>query len=41
MDLVGTQNANNLVSASTDGRVCTWATDILAEPNVCMRGDAP
>ena len=32
LSLVGTQNANNLVSASTDGLVCTWALDMLARP---------
>eukprot|EP00842_Homolaphlyctis_polyrhiza_P006158 jgi/Hompol1/6543/HPOL_005018-RA len=29
---VGTQNANNIVSASTDGVVCTWQLDMLAQP---------
>ena len=28
----GTQNAHNLVSASTDGVVCTWSMDTLAQP---------
>ncbi len=32
MQLVGTQNAHNLVSASTDGTVCTWMLDMLAAP---------
>ncbi|KDN41869.1 WD40 repeat-like protein [Tilletiaria anomala UBC 951] len=32
MQLVGTQNAHNLVSASTDGTVCTWMLDMLAQP---------
>lgn len=35
LDVVGTQNANNLISASTDGRVCSWAHDMLSEPLVC------
>ncbi|BGP25735.1 hypothetical protein JCM10295v2_004668 [Rhodotorula toruloides] len=29
---VGTQNAHSLVSASTDGVVCTWTLDMLARP---------
>ncbi|KAJ1963792.1 hypothetical protein IWQ62_003108 [Dispira parvispora] len=32
LDIVGTQNAHNLVSASTDGLVCTWQLDMLAKP---------
>jgi dynein intermediate chain len=30
--MVGTQNAHNLVSASTDGTVCAWTLDMLARP---------
>ncbi|ORY65615.1 WD40-repeat-containing domain protein [Leucosporidium creatinivorum] len=30
--MIGTQNAHNLVSASTDGTVCAWGVDRLAEP---------
>lgn len=30
--VVGSQNAHNLVSASTDGTVCAWALDMLARP---------
>lgn len=30
--MVGTQNAHNLVSASTDGTVCAWTLDMLAQP---------
>ena len=30
--LLGTQNANSLVSASTDGVVCAWSLDMLARP---------
>ncbi|POY73197.1 hypothetical protein BMF94_3530 [Rhodotorula taiwanensis] len=29
---LGTQNANSLVSASTDGVVCAWSLDMLARP---------
>lgn len=32
LDMIGTQNAHNLVSASTDGTVCAWGVDRLAEP---------
>ncbi|CAG8500152.1 10640_t:CDS:2, partial [Acaulospora colombiana] len=32
MQMVGTQNAHNLVTASTDGLVCSWQLDMLAQP---------
>lgn len=32
MSMVGTQNAHNLVTASTDGLVCSWQLDMLAQP---------
>lgn len=32
LDLYGTQNASSLVSASSDGTICTWSPDILAKP---------
>ncbi|ORY32404.1 WD40 repeat-like protein [Rhizoclosmatium globosum] len=32
MHLVGTQNAHQLVTTSTDGLVCTWTLDMLANP---------
>ncbi|KAJ3258464.1 hypothetical protein HK103_003586 [Boothiomyces macroporosus] len=32
MSIVGTQNAHNLVSISTDGVICTWQLDTLANP---------
>ncbi|CAG8436538.1 6210_t:CDS:10 [Ambispora gerdemannii] len=32
MQMVGTQNAHNLVSASTDGLICSWQLDMLAQP---------
>lgn len=34
MKMVGTQNANNLISSSTDGLVCSWLADMLAQPQV-------
>lgn len=32
IDIVGTQNANNIISCSTDGVVCSWTVDMLAQP---------
>jgi dynein intermediate chain, cytosolic len=32
IDIVGTQNANNIISCSTDGVVCAWSVDMLAQP---------
>ncbi|KAI8324921.1 WD40-repeat-containing domain protein [Choanephora cucurbitarum] len=32
IEMVGTQNAHNLISASTDGFVCSWQLDMLAQP---------
>ena len=34
MSMVGTQNANNLISVSTDGLLCSWQLDMLAQPLV-------
>ncbi|KAJ3000737.1 hypothetical protein HDV02_003539 [Globomyces sp. JEL0801] len=30
--IVGTQNAHNLITSSTDGVVCSWQLDLLANP---------
>lgn len=30
--VIGTQNAHNLITSSTDGLVCSWVTDMLAQP---------
>lgn len=30
--MVGTQNAHNLITSSTDGLVCSWLVDMLAQP---------
>jgi dynein intermediate chain len=30
--VVGTQNAHNLVTLSTDGRLCSWSVDMLSQP---------
>eukprot|EP00741_Cyanophora_paradoxa_P014982 tig00020830_g14455.t1 len=32
MQVVGTQNAHNLITASTDGRVCSWSLSMLSQP---------
>ncbi|KAI9825954.1 MAG: hypothetical protein M1826_006845 [Phylliscum demangeonii] len=32
LEVVGTQNANNIISCSTDGVVCGWTVDMLAQP---------
>ncbi|XP_030753677.1 cytoplasmic dynein 1 intermediate chain isoform X13 [Sitophilus oryzae] len=32
MSVVGTQNAHNLISISTDGRMCSWSLDMLGQP---------
>jgi len=36
MSVVGTQNAHNLVTVSTDGIVCSWQMDMLAKPQVYL-----
>ncbi|EAU90208.2 dynein intermediate chain [Coprinopsis cinerea okayama7 len=32
MRMVGTQNAHNLITSSSDGTVCSWLVDMLAQP---------
>ncbi|KAJ6581230.1 dynein intermediate chain [Mycena capillaripes] len=32
IQMVGTQNAHNLITSSTDGTVCSWLVDMLAQP---------
>lgn len=36
MQMVGTQNAHNLITCSTDGTVCSWLVDMLAQPQETM-----
>ncbi|GIY68929.1 cytoplasmic dynein 1 intermediate chain 1 [Caerostris darwini] len=36
VQVVGTQNAHNLVSISTDGKFCTWSLDMLSAPQDTM-----
>ncbi|CDQ90894.1 unnamed protein product [Oncorhynchus mykiss] len=32
VNMVGTQNAHNLISISTDGKMCSWNLDMLSQP---------
>ncbi|POS72779.1 ropy-6 [Diaporthe helianthi] len=41
IDIIGTQNANNIISCSTDGTVCGWAVDMLAQPAETLNLQAP
>lgn len=34
MKIVGTKNAHNLISASTDGKLCVWSLENLLLPQV-------
>lgn len=41
LSLVGTQNAHNLISASTDGTICSWVLDMLAQPQEVLELSHP
>ncbi|KZF23900.1 cytoplasmic dynein-like protein 1 intermediate chain 2 [Xylona heveae TC161] len=41
VDIVGTQNANNVISCSTDGVICSWAIDMLSQPQEILELVAP
>ena len=41
LDVVGTQNANNIISCSTDGVVCGWTVDMLSQPQEYLELTAP
>ncbi|KAI9694479.1 MAG: hypothetical protein M1822_000095 [Bathelium mastoideum] len=41
IDIVGTQNANNIISCSTDGVVCGWSVDMLAQPQEYLELQTP
>ena len=41
ISLVGTQNANNIISCSTDGVVCGWTVDMLTQPQEYLELSAP
>ncbi|XP_077993795.1 cytoplasmic dynein 1 intermediate chain 2-like [Glandiceps talaboti] len=36
VNVVGTQNAHNLISVSTDGKMCSWSLDMLSQPQDSM-----
>ena len=41
VSVVGTQNANNILTCSTDGVVCGWTVDMLAQPQELLELIAP
>ena len=41
IDVVGTQNANNIISCSTDGVVCGWTVDMLSQPQEYLELTTP
>lgn len=36
MKMLGTQNAHNLISVSTNGRMCTWEINKMSAPKECI-----
>ena len=32
VDMIGTQNAHNIITVATDGKLCNWNLDMLKEP---------
>lgn len=32
LQMVGTQNAHNVISISSDGKLCSWSLDMLSQP---------
>jgi len=32
VEVIGTQNAHNLITFSTDGKMCSWSLDMLSQP---------
>ncbi|XP_054548341.1 cytoplasmic dynein 1 intermediate chain 1 isoform X3 [Talpa occidentalis] len=36
VNVVGTQNAHNLITVSTDGKMCSWSLDMLSSPQESM-----
>lgn len=39
--VIGTQNANNILSCSTDGMVCGWSVDMLSQPQEMLTLTTP
>ena len=36
LKVIGSQNANSLISCSSDGAMSSWNLDMLTEPQVCI-----
>ncbi|XP_072332044.1 cytoplasmic dynein 1 intermediate chain 2-like isoform X1 [Scyliorhinus torazame] len=36
VNVIGSQNAHNLISVSTDGKICSWSLDMLSQPQDSM-----
>ncbi|XP_033614219.1 cytoplasmic dynein 1 intermediate chain 1 isoform X5 [Fukomys damarensis] len=36
VNVIGTQNAHNLITVSTDGKMCSWSLDMLSTPQESM-----
>ncbi|CAL7951337.1 unnamed protein product [Xylocopa violacea] len=45
LNVVGAQNAHNLISISTDGKLCSWSLDMLSQPqetlDLCTKQSKP
>ncbi|EEH46371.2 uncharacterized protein PADG_02469 [Paracoccidioides brasiliensis Pb18] len=41
ISIVGTQNAHNIITASTDGVVCAWTVDMLSQPQEYLELTTP
>ncbi|KAK2749734.1 hypothetical protein FQN55_002970 [Onygenales sp. PD_40] len=41
ISIVGTQNAHNIITASTDGVVCGWTVDMLSQPQEYLELTTP
>ncbi|GAM90499.1 hypothetical protein ANO11243_085430 [Dothideomycetidae sp. 11243] len=41
LDVVGTQNASNIISVSTDGTTCAWSFDMLSKPQEHLEMSMP
>ena len=41
VSVIGTQNANNILSCSTDGMVCGWSVDMLSQPQEMLTLTTP
>ena len=41
IQVVGTQNAHNLITISTDGKLCSWSLDMLSSPMDTMELSQP